>query len=194
MSTIKEAWDAIRQGDRLKAQEIAAHILKNDPTNADGWMVLGESVTGERKALFYRKALQLNPDLDAAKQRLIEIEQNQLLGISPDETMIDPFPMMTGEPEVPEGVILDAPTQPLAQRIAADNKQTGALKTKTESTAAMEARAKSSANAPAQPNIDVDSTENRSGGIDVYTILLFFIALCIAIVIYLIAINFPTLS
>lgn len=190
MSTLKEAWDAIRQGDRPKAQKIAAHILKNDPRNAEGWMVLGESVSGERQALFYRKALQLEPDLEVAKQRLLEIEQNQQLGISTEAPTAHSLPIMTGEPEVPEGVSLDAPTLPLEERIAAEK-----ATPKTQSTAAMEARAKTMANTPTSLDAEETAAQVSSGsGFDPYTILLLIIVISILVVLYLMYQNLPSLT
>ncbi|MEM7799701.1 MAG: hypothetical protein AAF633_10970 [Chloroflexota bacterium] len=208
MSDIKRAWDAIKQGDRLKAQEITAHILKDDPRNAEAWMLLGEAVSGDRQVLFYKKALQLNPDLDAARQRLLEIEQNQKLGITTGPPPTLPLPINSGPPDVPEGVELDAPTVPLADRLAAEKSSP-----KTQSTAAMEARSKTAASqpvaatatAPAEVNgvgalID-DNLEKRNKGataskatksnstFDTNSIWLIIVLLCMIFVLYLLYLN-----
>lgn len=203
MTTLKDAWDAIKQGDRLKAQEITAHILKDNPRNAEAWMALGEAVSGDRQALFYRKALQLDPTLESARERLFEIERNQQLGLSVSIPSVAPLPSNSGTPDVPEGVELDAPTVPLKERLAAEK-----AVPKTQSTAAMEARAKTSANptipestnAPAvvksespavseektpkaKPTTQTDS--KTEAGFDTNAILLLLVLVCMIIVGYL---------
>ncbi|MEM8857688.1 MAG: hypothetical protein AAGD96_05175 [Chloroflexota bacterium] len=110
MINLQTAWEAIEKGDSVEAQSIVAQILRDDPNNAEAWMVLGEAVSGDRKELFFRKALQLDPDLEIAKQRLEQLEV-----------------LETVEPEVngsamtvPPGVSLDAPTVPIEERLSED--------------------------------------------------------------------------
>lgn len=203
MATLKDAWDAIKQGDRLKAQEITAHILKDDPRNAEAWMALGEAVSGDRQVLFYRKALQLDPTLDSARERLLEIERNQQLGVVAHVPSSTPLPSNSGSPDVPEGVELDAPTVPLEDRLAAEK-----VVPKTQSTAAMEARAKTSAHRPVvdtsvaptkeKTNKSANSVSKKgensptikpkaqeSSGFDTNAILLLLVVICMIIVGYL---------
>ncbi len=113
MRNLQAAWEAIEKGDRVEAQSIVAQILRDDPKNAEAWMVLGEAVSGERQVLFLRKAVQLDPDLKIAQDRLEALESAQkivVLGADEDGT----------ELEVPEGVVLDAPTVPIEDRVDAE--------------------------------------------------------------------------
>lgn len=63
MSTLDDAREALLGGDLANAQAIAADLLKTDPDNAGAWYVLGEAVEGDRKEIFQKKALTLNPDI-----------------------------------------------------------------------------------------------------------------------------------
>ena len=111
MRNLQAAWLAIEKGDHLDAQSIVAQILREDPRNAEAWMVLGEAVAGDRRELFLRKALQLDPNLTIARDRLAELEALKANG-SLDE------PQDAEEAiEVPDGVSLDAPTVPIEERL-----------------------------------------------------------------------------
>ena len=61
MDEMQSAWDAIRSGEIVKAQRIAATLAKNNPDNADAWYLLSKAVSGERQETFRRKALSLDP-------------------------------------------------------------------------------------------------------------------------------------
>jgi len=63
MSTLEDAREALLGGDLANAQAIAADLLKTDPDNAGAWYVLSEAVEGDRKEIFQKKALALNPDI-----------------------------------------------------------------------------------------------------------------------------------
>ncbi|MFT7584779.1 MAG: cytochrome c-type biogenesis protein CcmH/NrfG [Cellvibrionaceae bacterium] len=113
MRNLQTAWKAIEMGDHVEAQSLVAQILRDDPRNAEAWMVLGEAVSGERQVLFLRKALQLDPSLTLARQRLEEIteaEQSESVAIEG----------AVSAPSVPPNVSLDAPTISIAERLNAD--------------------------------------------------------------------------
>lgn len=115
MRNLQTAWEAIEKGDRVEAQSLVAQILRDDPRNAEAWMVLGEAVSGERQVLFLRKALQLNPDLELARERLEELEAAGVTESDQEDEVLS-----QAQPEVPENVSLDAPTVAIADRVNAD--------------------------------------------------------------------------
>ncbi|MFK7804600.1 MAG: hypothetical protein AB8G95_23390 [Anaerolineae bacterium] len=117
MRNLQTAWEAIEKGDRVEAQSLVAQILRDDPRNAEAWMVLGEAVSGERQVLFLRKALQLNPDLTLARERLEELEAAGVTETGSEEANDD---LASKQPDVPEDVSLDAPTVAIADRVNAD--------------------------------------------------------------------------
>ena len=114
MRNLQTAWEAIEKGDHVEAQSLVAQILRDDPRNAEAWMILGEAVSEDRDrhVLFLRKALQLNPDLEPAQERLAELE-------AADETDEEPAEANLDLPPVPPDVSLDAPTVPIAERVNA---------------------------------------------------------------------------
>ena len=112
MRNLQAAWEAIEKGDRVEAQSIVAQILRDDPKNAEAWMVLGEAVSGERQVLFLRKAVQLDPNLKIAQDRLEALESAQ-------KAVVSDADQDGTELEVPEGVVLDAPTVPIEDRVDA---------------------------------------------------------------------------
>ena len=59
MRNLQTAWEAIEKGDHVEAQSLVAQILRDDPRNAEAWMILGEAVSEDRDrhVLFLRKAL-----------------------------------------------------------------------------------------------------------------------------------------
>lgn len=74
MSSLQEAYEALDNGDTRTAQAIAADLLKSDQGNAEAWFILSEAVTGDRKLVFLKKAVKLDPTLDAVQARLAEAE------------------------------------------------------------------------------------------------------------------------
>ena len=115
MRNLQTAWEAIEKGDHVEAQSLVAQILRDDPRNAEAWMILGEAVSGDRQVLFLRKALQLNPDLEPAKARLEELEA---AGAVDAETEAEEE--KSDLPSIPPNVSLDAPTVPIAERLNAN--------------------------------------------------------------------------
>ncbi|MEM9774525.1 MAG: hypothetical protein AAF902_08100 [Chloroflexota bacterium] len=107
MINLQTAWEAIEKGDSVEAQSIVAQILRDDPNNAEAWMILSEAVSGDRKELFLRKALQLDPDLDVARQRLAQLESEEIAEAESNGQVLS----------VPVGVSLDAPTVPIEERL-----------------------------------------------------------------------------
>ena len=113
MRNLQTAWEAIEKGDHVEAQSLVAQILRDDPRNAEAWMILGEAVSGDRQILFLRKALQLNPDLEPAKERLAELEAVGVAETASEDVQPD-------LPTIPPDVSLDAPTVPIAERLNAN--------------------------------------------------------------------------
>lgn len=111
MRNLQAAWEAIEKGDSVEAQSIVAQILRDDPKNAEAWMVLGEAVSGDRRELFLRKAIQLDPNLEIAKTKLAQLEA---------EADLDTKIAEVDELKVPPGVSLDAPTVPIEERLSGD--------------------------------------------------------------------------
>ena len=123
MINLQTAWEAIEKGDNVEAQSIVAQILRDDPNNAEAWMILSEAVSGDRKELFLRKALQLNPELEIAQERLAQLES-----FKPAEAEVNGQSMA-----VPPGVSLDAPTVPIEERLNED-RPSPQLRKSTQST------------------------------------------------------------
>lgn len=139
MRTLQTAWEAIEKGDHVEAQSLVAQMLRDDPQNAEAWMVLGEAVSGDRQVLFLRKALQLNPDLERAKNKLAELESADDELVAMVEETVEEQDVVTAavseQPPVPPNVSLDAPTISIEERLNADRaapKQANLNKAKTK--------------------------------------------------------------
>lgn len=114
MSNLQEAYEAIRAGDLVTAQAIAADVLKTNQQNAEAWFVLGEATTGERKIVFIKKAVKLDPTLQAAQDRLDELENPQpapVLKITPAD--FDNFGSGQPDEETAEPTWGEEPEEPV---------------------------------------------------------------------------------
>lgn len=162
MRNLQAAWLAIEKGDHLDAQSIVAQILREDPRNAEAWMLLGEAVAGDRRELFLRKALQLDPDLTIARDRLAELEALKANG------SLDEPQEAEDTIELPAGVSLDAPTIPIEERLKNANRST-----------------------PVKPQQQQIRSPRKQGSNLTNTFALVFIFLAILVVIYFLVQSLP---
>jgi tetratricopeptide (TPR) repeat protein len=85
---LREAQDAVRQGDRARARDLLTRLLKADQTNAVYWVWLSTVVDSAKERLYcLQTALKLDPENAAAKRGL-----TILGGLAPDEA-VPPFPL-----------------------------------------------------------------------------------------------------
>ncbi|MBN2386860.1 MAG: tetratricopeptide repeat protein [Anaerolineales bacterium] len=106
---LREAIEALRQRDRVRARDLLTRLLKVDQKNPDYWIWLSAAVESQKERLYcLQTALQIDPDNAAAKRGLI------LLGALPPDDSVAPFPLhharlweetlkIESEPEVKEG-------------------------------------------------------------------------------------------
>lgn len=162
MRNLQTAWEAIEKGDRVEAQSLVAQILRDDPRNAEAWMVLGEAVSGERQVLFLRKALQLNPDLTLARTRLAQLETAEATETIAQEEA-------SGVPTIPPDVSLDAPTIPITERLNAN-------------------RSSPQNTRPSQANANKDFSKKSNAS---NTVMLFILGLAILVVLFFLIQSIP---
>ena len=85
---LREAMEALRRGDRVRARDLLTRLLKTDQKNATYWVWLSAAVETKKERLFcLQKAIQEDPQNIAAKRGLI-----LLGGLPPDDT-VPPFPI-----------------------------------------------------------------------------------------------------
>ena len=85
---LREAMDALRRGDRVRARDLLTRLLKTDQKNPTYWVWLSASVDTQKERLYcLQMALQADPQNAAAKRGLI------LLGALPPDDSIPPFPV-----------------------------------------------------------------------------------------------------
>jgi tetratricopeptide (TPR) repeat protein len=101
----KDAVDAMRRGDKVRAKDLLTRLLKSDQNNAKYWIWLSVAVDSPKERIYcLETALKLDPENATAKRGLI------LLGaLAPDES-IQPFPM--NRPRAWEAKLLLASEQP----------------------------------------------------------------------------------
>jgi tetratricopeptide (TPR) repeat protein len=87
---LQEAINAIHDGDRTRARDLLARLLKNNPGNADYWIWMSSVVDSEKERIYcLREALQADPKNEAARRGLV------LFGAMP---VLDDTP---GRPSIP---------------------------------------------------------------------------------------------
>lgn len=85
---LREAQEAVRQGDRVRARDLLTRLLKTDQNNATYWVWLSTVVDSAKERLYcLQTARKLDPENAAAKRGLI-----LLGGLAPDEAA-PPFPL-----------------------------------------------------------------------------------------------------
>lgn len=85
---LREAQDAVRQGDRVRARDLLTRLLKTDQNNATYWVWLSTVVDSAKERLYcLQTALKLDPENAAAKRGLL-----LLGGLDPDNAA-PPFPL-----------------------------------------------------------------------------------------------------
>jgi tetratricopeptide (TPR) repeat protein len=87
-SMLREAVEAVRQGDRARARDLLTRLLKADQNNATYWLWLSAVVESPKERLYcLQTALKLDPENVSVRRGL-----TLLGGLEPDEA-ISPFPM-----------------------------------------------------------------------------------------------------
>jgi tetratricopeptide (TPR) repeat protein len=85
---LREAIEAVRQGDRKRARDLLTRLLKVDQNNAVYWIWLSSVVDTQKERLYcLQTALKLEPENAAAKRGLT------LLGGLPPDDSVPPFPL-----------------------------------------------------------------------------------------------------
>ncbi len=85
---LREAIEALRQGDRVRARDLLTRLLKTDQNNATYWTWLSATVDTQKERLYcLQSAIRIDPQNAAAKRGLI------LLGALPPDETVPPFPV-----------------------------------------------------------------------------------------------------
>src|SRR5512140_300603 len=85
---LREAVEALRQGDRVRARDLLTRMLKTDQNNATYWVWLSAAVDTQKERIYcLQSALRLEPENAAAKRGL-----TMLGGLPPDDS-VQPFPV-----------------------------------------------------------------------------------------------------
>ncbi len=85
---LREAMEALRQGDSGRARDLLTRLLKTDQKNAAYWVWLSAVVDSQKERLYcLQTALKLDPENAAAKRGLT------LLGGLPPDDSVPPFPL-----------------------------------------------------------------------------------------------------
>jgi hypothetical protein len=85
---LREAMDALRQGDRVRARDLLTRLLKTDQKNPKYWLWLSAAVDSQKEQIYcLQMVLQADPQNSAAKRGLI------LMGALPPDDSVPPFPL-----------------------------------------------------------------------------------------------------
>ncbi len=69
---LQEAINAIHDGDRARAKDLLARLLKNNPGNAEYWIWMSSVVDSDKERIYcLREALQADPKNEAARRGLV---------------------------------------------------------------------------------------------------------------------------
>lgn len=93
---LQQAIAAVRSGQKKEAQFLLTQVLKEDPDESQAWFLLSQIVDSEQKRLVYlRKTVDLNPDHELAAQRLAQLE-----GVEPVAEVSLPEEAVEADPEL----------------------------------------------------------------------------------------------
>src|SRR5512143_1490917 len=85
---LREAVEALRLGDRMRARDLLTRMLKADQNNATYWVWLSAAVDTQKERLYcLQSALRIDPNNAAAKRGLT------MLGALPPDDSVQPFPV-----------------------------------------------------------------------------------------------------
>ena len=85
---LREAIEALRAGDRVRARDLLTRMLKTDQNNATYWVWLSAAVDTQKERVYcLQSALRIDPQNAAAKRGLV------LFGALPPDDSIPPFPV-----------------------------------------------------------------------------------------------------
>ena len=85
---LREAIEALRAGDRVRARDLLTRMLKTDQNNATYWIWLSAAVDTQKERVYcLQSALRIDPQNAAAKRGLV------LFGALPPDDSIPPFPV-----------------------------------------------------------------------------------------------------
>lgn len=89
---LKEAIDAIEQGQRKRARDLLTRLLRADQENSDYWLWMSSVVDTPKEQVFcLQKVLHLDSHNEAAKQGMV------LLGAAPAPAIVNPAPLVRRE-------------------------------------------------------------------------------------------------
>jgi tetratricopeptide (TPR) repeat protein len=108
---LREAIEALRQGDRVRARDLLTRLLKSDQKNATYWVWLSAAVDTHKERLYcLQTALQIDPQNAAARRGLI------LLGALPPDDAVAPFPLNRPRSWEETLKVSEEPPRPSAKR------------------------------------------------------------------------------
>ncbi len=85
---LRDAMDALREGDRARARDLLTRLLKTDQKNPRYWIWLSAAMETQKEQLYcLQMAIQADPDNAVAKRGLTILE-----GLAPDDSL-PPFPV-----------------------------------------------------------------------------------------------------
>ncbi len=100
----REALDAIRMGQRVRARDLFTRLLRTDSSRADYWLWMSTLVdTHNERVYCLESAIGADPDNEAARRGLI------LLGVRPADEDVQPAPIVFRRWEKDLGKQLDTP-------------------------------------------------------------------------------------
>ena len=103
---LREAIDALRQGDHARARDLLTRLLKTDQKNINYWLWLSAAVETQKERLYcLQTALHLDPQNASAKRGLI------MFGALPPDPSIPPFPLNRSRPWEEKYVIPKGPKE-----------------------------------------------------------------------------------
>src|SRR5512143_1191880 len=87
-TSLREAVEALRLGDRMRARDLLTRMLKADQNNASYWVWLSAAVDTQKERLYcLQSAQRIDPQNAAAKRGLT------VLGALPPDDTVQPFPV-----------------------------------------------------------------------------------------------------
>lgn len=105
---LREAIDAVRQGQRARARDLLTRLLRTDGSNPEYWVWMSAVVDTTREQIYcLQSALKLDPQNPTIQQGLV------LLGAAPPDANVTPAPLVrrrweTPQQEIPEMTRLQA--------------------------------------------------------------------------------------
>ena len=112
---LQQALMAVKEGHEEQARSILAQLLKEDPENVAGWVLLSKLAQTEvQKVAFLRKVLALDPDNEYAVSEMAAleadvVEPSEPMVAEPEATVAEAEPAAAPEPKAVEAELEQAP-------------------------------------------------------------------------------------